>query len=112
MYSRDPKATEQLNSPRSVSDIRLILALFALASPPGEGIGESGVYDARVSLSPREAEVMKWLAAGLRTSGIADRMNIQDVSVSKHLSSVRQKLGARTREQALALAISRGHICP
>jgi DNA-binding CsgD family transcriptional regulator len=57
------------------------------------------------SLSPREREVLNWLASGLRTDRIADRMDITNATVNFHLKSIKQKLAAKTREQALAIAI-------
>ncbi|KQI70628.1 hypothetical protein AN191_17265 [Loktanella sp. 5RATIMAR09] len=62
----------------------------------------------RPLLNPREIEVLQWLSTGLQTSEIAWRMGIASVTVSKHLQSARRRLGARTREQALAMAIRHG----
>lgn len=61
-------------------------------------------------LSPREREVLLWLASGLRTAEIAHRMGIEPVTVGLHLQGARRKLGARTREQALAIALRDRHI--
>lgn len=69
-------------------------------------------YDIGPVLSPREREVLLWLAAGLRTTGIAHRMGIENVTVSLHLASARRKLGAKTREQALVIALRDGLIQP
>ena len=63
-------------------------------------------------LSPREREVLVWLASGLRTAEIAHRMRIEPVTVGYHLQRARRKLGARTREQAIAIAVRDGHILP
>jgi DNA-binding CsgD family transcriptional regulator len=51
-----------------------------------------------------------WLAAGLRTAEIAHRMRIETVTVGYHLQRARRKLGARTREQALVIAVRAGHL--
>ncbi|MCC0034454.1 MAG: helix-turn-helix transcriptional regulator [Hoeflea sp.] len=59
-------------------------------------------------LSPRERECLQWLAAGLRTKEIADRMGIRPITVELHLRNARNRLGAQTREQALARAIASG----
>lgn len=59
-------------------------------------------------LSPRETECLQWLAAGLRTKEIADRMGIRPITVELHLRNARNRLGAQTREQALARAIAAG----
>ncbi|MCU0906073.1 MAG: helix-turn-helix transcriptional regulator [Rhodobacteraceae bacterium] len=71
-----------------------------------------GMYRFCDLLSPREREVLLWLAAGLRTAQIAHRMGIEPVTVGLHLRGARRKLGARTREQALAIALRDGHIDP
>ena len=59
-------------------------------------------------LSPRETECLQWLAGGLRTKEIAARMGISPVTVELHLRNARTKLGAQSREQAVARAIANG----
>lgn len=61
--------------------------------------------DPDIQLTPRETECLLWLAKGLRTEAIADRLGIRPVTVTLHLSNARKRLGARTREQALAIAL-------
>jgi DNA-binding CsgD family transcriptional regulator len=56
-------------------------------------------------LSPREREILRWLAAGLRTDRIAFRLGVKPVTIHMHLKSARRKLGARTREQMMAIAV-------
>jgi DNA-binding CsgD family transcriptional regulator len=63
-------------------------------------------------LSPRERECLLWLCKGMRNDAIADRMGITRVTVEMHLRNCRQKLDARTREQAVVTAIKRGFITP
>ncbi len=63
-------------------------------------------------LTDREREVLLWLGRGERSDQIAHRLNIKPVTVSLHLKNARKKLGARTREQALGLAIVKGWIEP
>jgi DNA-binding CsgD family transcriptional regulator len=59
-------------------------------------------------LSPRERECLLWLSRGLRTAAIADRLGIAQVTVDLHFRGARRKLGAATREEALAKAIAHG----
>ncbi len=66
----------------------------------------------RKELTERERECMLWLARGLRTAEIADRLNIAAVTVDLHFKRVRTKLAAATREEALAKAILSGEILP
>ena len=57
-------------------------------------------------LSPREHDCLVYLAAGMKTQQIADALGIKTVTVELHLRRARERLGARTREQALAKALS------
>ena len=59
-------------------------------------------------LSDRELEVLKWLCEGNRNDRIAEKMNIASVTVNYHLKEIKRKLGARTREQSVALAYKKG----
>ena len=63
-------------------------------------------------LSRREVEALSFLACGHLNARIAEAMGITEVTVAKHLRTARQKLGARTREQAIAIAIRDGHLSP
>ncbi|WP_305987651.1 LuxR family transcriptional regulator [Roseibium sp. MMSF_3544] len=64
----------------------------------------------QASLTTREQECLLLLAKGYRTAMIADHLSIKAVTVDLHLRNARTKLGARTREQALANAIATGLI--
>ena len=59
----------------------------------------------RSLLSEREAEVLKWLSEGFRNDRIADIMGISNANVNFHVISTKRKLGAKTREQAVAIAL-------
>jgi DNA-binding CsgD family transcriptional regulator len=61
-------------------------------------------------LSTREADCLRYLGMGLRTKEIAHRMSVAPVTVEYHFTNARKKLGARTREQALAQALRSGLI--
>lgn len=64
------------------------------------------------SLTPRESECLLWLSKGLRTKEISDKLNLSDHTVSFHLNNAKAKLGAETREQAVARAVVLGLIVP
>ncbi len=65
---------------------------------------------ARVRLSPREQEVMQLLARGLNGSSIASALSISPETVRTHVRNAMDKLGARTRPHAIALAAAHGEI--
>jgi len=61
-------------------------------------------------LTPREADVLRLVAAGNRNRDIAERLFISEETVKVHIKHIMDKLGANDRTQAVAIAISRGMI--
>jgi DNA-binding NarL/FixJ family response regulator len=61
---------------------------------PADGLG----------LTPREAEVLALVAAGLSNRQIGERLFIADKTASVHVSNILAKLGVRSRGEAAALA--------
>jgi len=59
-------------------------------------------------LSAREKDVLSWLAMGLRPEEIADQLNIGYRSVDKYIVSAKNRLGAKSRDHAVARALSLG----
>lgn len=57
------------------------------------------------SLTPRERQCLTHLARGLRVNAMAEVLGIDPKTVEKQIASARAKLGAATREQAVAIAI-------
>jgi DNA-binding NarL/FixJ family response regulator len=53
-------------------------------------------------LTPREAEVLAWLARGFTSKEIADRLDISPPTVSLHLHHIYAKLHVRSRTEAAA----------
>ena len=58
--------------------------------------------------SARERQVLAALAQGYQNKQIAHDLGIAEITVRKHLESVRQKLQARSREEAIAVAARAG----
>jgi DNA-binding NarL/FixJ family response regulator len=56
------------------------------------------------SLTPREAEVLSWVAKGKTNRDVADILGMSPRTVNKHLEHVFEKLGVETRAAAAALA--------
>jgi DNA-binding NarL/FixJ family response regulator len=59
-------------------------------------------------LSPREREVMALLAEGLKGPQIAERLMISPATVRTHVENAMEKLEARTRVHAIAIALRQG----
>lgn len=58
----------------------------------------------QVALTPRETEVLSWLAKGKTNRDIADILGMSHRTVNKHLEHVFEKLGVETRSAAAAIA--------
>jgi DNA-binding NarL/FixJ family response regulator len=56
-------------------------------------------------LSPREIQMLEDLAEGLTNKEIGQRLAISDETVKVHLRRVYEKLGARDRSNAVAIAL-------
>lgn len=111
-YCRTADGAAARRSPEGQAALRLMVATIAVWCRPEQIGPDRRHYRTGPTLSPREVETLHWLAAGLRTTEIAWRMGVADITVSKHLASARRKLGARTREQALAEALRGGFLRP
>ena len=72
------------------------------------GIRETTTGSVRVTLSPREDQVLRLLSAGKSTEEIASILNIKAVSARNHITRVMSKLGATTRLQAVITGIRNG----
>jgi DNA-binding CsgD family transcriptional regulator len=59
------------------------------------------------SLTPRELEVLTWVARGQSASVIAKSLQITKRTVDEHVSNAARKLGAGNRTQAAVLALLR-----
>lgn len=59
-------------------------------------------------LTPREREVLAWLARGLTQREIAEELVVSPKTIGSHIQSVLGKLGVHSRTQAVALAFREG----
>lgn len=117
LYAAGRTEAMALRDPAHRARLQALAAIVAAHWRPEDGPGprtapQTGHYLINPPLTPRECEALLRLAQGLRTAQIAHRMGIAPVTVDKHLRQAREKLGARTREQALAFAIRDGLIAP
>ena len=62
------------------------------------------------ALTSRERDVLQHVAGGNRNKDIAERLFISEETVKVHIKHIMEKLGARDRTQAVAIAVRRGII--
>ena len=62
------------------------------------------------NLTAREVEVLQHVSGGNRNRDIAELLHISEETVKVHVKHIMEKLGARARTQAIAIAIRRGII--
>jgi DNA-binding NarL/FixJ family response regulator len=78
-----------------------VLANVAQTPPPKS-------RSARVSLSPREAEILELLALGLSNADISRRLFLSEGTVRNYMSALFSKLGVSDRTQAVVVALREG----
>lgn len=59
-------------------------------------------------LTPREAEVLCWLAQGKRNGEIGHLLGVSPRTVQKHLEHIYEKLGVQTRTAAVLYVLTKG----
>jgi DNA-binding CsgD family transcriptional regulator len=79
--------------PAPVCEQRVLAALRALGARGKRAAAASG------SLTPREAEVARLVAAGISSREAAERLHISERTVETHLAHVYGKLGISTRAE-------------
>ena len=107
------------SSPKDLLDaIRIIHSGDSLLAPsitrrlieeftqrPGPNLNSATVLD---SLTEREREVLRLVAAGMSNAEIADRLVVSPATSKTHVSRILTKLGARDRAQLVMIAYETG----
>jgi LuxR family quorum sensing-dependent transcriptional regulator len=63
-----------------------------------------------VRLTPRETDVLKWVARGKTNWEIANIMAVTEATIKEHVGNICRKFGVKTRAHAVSLAIWHGYI--
>jgi DNA-binding CsgD family transcriptional regulator/tetratricopeptide (TPR) repeat protein len=98
-------ATELGAAPAASEALRRLRAMGARDLPRSPHRGTSSNP---AGLTPREAEVLERMAEGLRNVEIAERHGVSVRTVDHQVSAVLEKLGARTRTEAVTEALRLG----
>jgi len=71
---------------------------------------EAGRDEAAALLTPREVEIVRMVASGLRNRAMADHFQISEGTVKSHLHNVYEKLGLESRLELASYARKKGLI--
>ena len=64
-------------------------------------VGQDG--SAAKKLTPRESEIVRYVAVGMRNAEVAARLSLSESTVKTHLTNIFQKLGIRDRIELTSL---------
>ena len=64
----------------------------------------------RPGLSPREVEVLEFVAGGMKNKEIAFQLGVSEATINAHVKHILEKLGASDRTHAVTTALKRGII--
>jgi DNA-binding NarL/FixJ family response regulator len=89
---------------------RLVSAVLGRAPAAAAAADPGAPSDAELpdQLTPREAEVLKLIAAGLSNAEIAETLIVSAATVKTHVNRIFYKTGARDRAQAVHYAYQHG----
>lgn len=91
-----------------VSEIRMVHA--GKRRVPPDVASQLSEYIGEESLTPRELEVLQQVSTGGRNREIGDVLGISEATVKVHVKRIMEKLRAKDRTEAIAIAIRRGII--
>jgi DNA-binding NarL/FixJ family response regulator len=92
-----------------VSALNAIRAGRVIVAPGQQSAPGGGGWSGREEgLTPREAEALSLIAAGLSNRELADRMTLSPNSVKSYIRTAYRKIGVNSRSQAVLWAMTNG----
>jgi DNA-binding NarL/FixJ family response regulator len=88
------------------------LASAAARAPEPSGSGSADSLPGADDLTPREAEVLRLIAAGQSNREIARSLFVSEATVKTHVNRIFAKTGSRDRTQAMRYAYAHGYAEP
>jgi DNA-binding CsgD family transcriptional regulator len=79
-----------------------MLNLLKKSTPSISKSADDGLSE-EFNLTPREIEMVKYVAEGNSYKQIADRINISDKTVSKHIENIYRKLHVSSKMEVLKI---------
>jgi len=95
-------------SAKRLAGVAAEVARRLTAAAPERGADETALRQINESLTPREIEVLRLLAAGIGTGDIAQRLNLSRSTVRNHVQNILPKLRVHSRVEAVVLALKAG----
>ena len=101
---RDPDTSLGAVSELHMLTLHAHVRLSALSQQRSVVVGTNG----EERITAREIEALTCVLAGLTDAGIAQKLGVSERTARFHIDNARRKLGAKTRGQAVATALSMG----
>ena len=83
-------------------------AVLRGAAGPSPGHARRTERERFPALTPREAQILEYIAQGLDNAQIAARLDLSEKTVRNHITSIFDKLGVESRAQAIVMAREQG----
>ena len=103
------RAVQAAAAGQAVLDPQVQRRLLAAASRAHEALGPIGAVSDDGVLTPREADVLRLIAAGRSNREIARALFVTEATVKTHVNRIFAKTGARDRAQAVSYAYTHGY---